>query len=523
MNKRALSKKIIILFILLVQIAGIIYATSKREYYHIDEFYSYGLMQYKRAFIYENEDFIGNWHNSDYYKDYLTMNEKEKLDFTRIYFNQAEDVHPPFYYLLLHIANIFNLNEFSIWPGTILNIIIFVISDIFLFLIAKEIFKSDYMALFVCFITGMSIATIETVMYVRMYQLLILEILTLIYWHIRKKDKEKLTYKDLIPLYLNILLGFLTHYYFCIIVAILTFMYVIKYIRDKKYKNMIRYICTEIIAILTGIIIFPYAIYHIFFSYRGKEVATNLWNFSDTVKQIKNYINIINKEVFNGYLYKLIGIISILCVIWIFSKKNVRKKEKTGIGYIVIPMIIYLVIIMISSPYRDLRYIMPIIPLIFCAIIYVINDFLKDICSNKIIYVIFLIISICFAISMIPKLSNNSYTYKGYEEKLQNIENKSKNKAFVYLYNDFLPKNNKIMECYGILMRVDESYIMNYMNVCEENMKKALKEKDTSNGVIIMVDYTKVDEITEVIKNFKELNQITFVSELGRYRIYELN
>lgn len=212
MKDTKLEKIIIIILlslIILAQIVAIIYATSKREYYHIDEYYSHGLMQYKRAFIYENEDFINNWHDKDYYKDYLVINENEKFDFSSVYKNQIEDVHPPLYYLLLRIACSFNIGEFSIWPGTILNIIIFIIASIFLFLISKEIFKNPYYALLVCAISGFSLAVIETVMYVRMYELLVLNILMLIYWHIRKSKIEKLTFKDMIPLYFIVIMRFL--------------------------------------------------------------------------------------------------------------------------------------------------------------------------------------------------------------------------------------------------------------------------------------------------------------------------
>ena len=198
---------VVLLFILIIfaQIFAIVYATGKREYYHIDEYYSYGLMGYKRAFIYENEDFLDNWHNKEYYKDYLVISENEKYDFSSVYNNQVEDVHPPLYYLLLRIMCNFNINEFSIWPGTILNIMFFIIASIFLFLIAKEIFKNPYYALLVCFISGFSLAIIETVMYVRMYELLVLNILMLVYWHIRKRDTKKLNYKDIILLYLMVL------------------------------------------------------------------------------------------------------------------------------------------------------------------------------------------------------------------------------------------------------------------------------------------------------------------------------
>lgn len=220
-NKNNIIVSILFIIILILQIIAIVYSVSKREYFHIDELYSYGLMQYDRAFIFENDDFYNNWHTSEYFKDYLRITEEDKWDFSAVYKNQIEDVHPPVYYLLLRIANMFNIGNFSIWPGTILNIIIFIFSSIMIYLISKKIFKSDYMALAVCFFSGFSLASIETVMYNRMYQLLILNVLILIYWHIKKIEVSQLDLKDLISLCIMVILGFLTHYYYAIIAVIL--------------------------------------------------------------------------------------------------------------------------------------------------------------------------------------------------------------------------------------------------------------------------------------------------------------
>lgn len=522
-------KKIIpiILFILivLIQTIGIIYATNKREYYHIDEYYSHGLMQYKRAFIFENEDFSNEWHSKEYFKDYLTISENEKFDLQPIYYNQAEDVHPPIYYLLLHIACSFNINQFSIWPGTILNIIIFIISSIFLFLISKEIFKNSYYALLVCFVTGFSIATIETVMYVRMYELLILNILMLIYWHIRKKQKKNLTYKDLLPLYAMIIFGFLTHYYYCIIVATLFAIYLIKFIKKKEYKNMILYIFTVISSALTGIILFPYSVFHIFFSYRGEEVGNNLINFSNAFIKIKENFALINHEVLHNYGYILLAIIVLFCFLWIFFKRKEKQiqEEKGSIIYVVIPLIVYLVIIIFGSPYIDLRYIMPAVPLIFCSLIYVMNDILQDILSTKKAFFILLTISICFSISVIPRLSNNSYTYKGHKEVLNYIEDNLEDKPWIYVYEDISVQYNKTMECYEALTKANMTYIMQSDIATAEHIEKTLEDIDKTNGIVIMMNYAITNDVLEQVLKTELFNDIKYIGVLGRYQIYLLN
>lgn len=58
-NKKCKKITVLIFILILVaQIVAIVYATSKREWLHIDEIYSYGLMQHEEAFIFDRkEDF----------------------------------------------------------------------------------------------------------------------------------------------------------------------------------------------------------------------------------------------------------------------------------------------------------------------------------------------------------------------------------------------------------------------------------------------------------------------------------
>lgn len=73
------------------------------------------------------------WHNKDYYLDYLEVNDDEVWDLTPVYENQKNDVHPPLYYLLLRLSSSLSINHFSKWTGLLLNMIIFVISNYFVY------------------------------------------------------------------------------------------------------------------------------------------------------------------------------------------------------------------------------------------------------------------------------------------------------------------------------------------------------------------------------------------------------
>ena len=115
------------MIIIIIQIIARVYVGNKKTYFHMDEAYSYGLMNYDKLNIADNEDFFNNWHTKEYYSDYLEINKDEKYDFSQVYENQRDDVHPPIYYLLLRIAASFTIDSFSKWTGIILNIIMIII------------------------------------------------------------------------------------------------------------------------------------------------------------------------------------------------------------------------------------------------------------------------------------------------------------------------------------------------------------------------------------------------------------
>ncbi len=104
-------------------------------------------------------------------------------------------------------------------------------------------------------------------------------------------------------------------------------MYIVKYIKQKNYKSIIIYISTLMAAGITGILIFPYSITHIFFGYRGQEVSHNLFDFSILITSIEENFILINNEIFNGYGYIVIIFAVILCVLWLLTKnKQTRSK-----------------------------------------------------------------------------------------------------------------------------------------------------------------------------------------------------
>ena len=143
------NKKIEILVMviaLILQTSIFVVVGMNKSYIHMDEAYSLGLASYDKVEIQDNGDFYNTWHNREYYEDYLAVNDDEKGQYAQVYENQKNDVHPPFYYLLLRFAMGFGINNFSMWPGIILNIVIYIFITIFMYLIIQKLLVGKPMA-----------------------------------------------------------------------------------------------------------------------------------------------------------------------------------------------------------------------------------------------------------------------------------------------------------------------------------------------------------------------------------------
>ena len=187
-----MRKKLNVVLVLIIFLGTIvrIYLGFQKEYFHMDEAYSYGLMNYDKLSIVDNEDFFNKWHTKEYYLDYLEINRNEIFNLKPIWENQKNDVHPPFYYLLLRIIASLTIDNFTKWTGICLNIIFFGISTVFVYLISKELFQNQYYALAVSFVNTFSGIALNSTLYIRMYELCNLNILIITYLHIKLYKKK---------------------------------------------------------------------------------------------------------------------------------------------------------------------------------------------------------------------------------------------------------------------------------------------------------------------------------------------
>lgn len=578
-----IKEKTIIVIILIIQTIIFVIAGINKSYIHMDEAYSLGLTNYNKVEIQQNEDFYNTWHNKEYYEDYLSVNDNEKNNFLPVYENQKNDVHPPLYYLFLRIAMQFNIGSFSKWPGIILNIIIYLFITIFMYLILRKLFakseNSQIKSAFLALISSLTLASINNAIYIRMYALSSLNILITTYLHLKLAEKKGNNYKLLVAIGISALVGSLTHYYYLFYLAMLFIMFVIKYLKEKEYKELAKYIITMIIAGILSLIIFPYSIKHMFFGYRGKGAINSLLNISEFFIKICQYILIINVYAFNNILFILV--VFILGIIIYKKIKKIKLIEKNKyIKYILYPTIFYFLLVAMSAPWIELRYMMPICSIIFILIMYLLIMLLKNIVKEKTLNIIVILIALLMFI--MPFISNqiidisvgkkfkyeqeNAYSSKQeIVEKLKSesnipinifskftdasiddtllfiknfriepevlysnkhkitemIEKEYKNLPTLYLFNS---NNNRFLDDILLFAKINKSYIAKDIECNSQNIKQIMKDKDTSHGILVFInDGQEKDEKIEIIKETFGFEQTTYLQRLNACDLYYIH
>ena len=577
------NSKSIITMVLLIQTIIFIIAGINKSYIHMDEAYSLGLASYNKTEIQANEDFYNNWHNKEYYEDYLSVNSDEIGNYKPVYENQKNDVHPPLYYLLLRVAMGLNINNYSKWTGIILNIIIFTFITIFMYLIINILLEGDNRckekSAILALISSLTLSSINNAIYIRMYALSTLNIVITTYLHLKLLDKKGNNYKLLILIGIFALLGSLTHYYYLFFLATLFIMFVIKYIKEKEYKELIKYVLTMVFAGIISLVIFPYSIQHMFFGYRGQGVISKLTNISEFLKSIGVYLLIINVYAFNNILF-ILFILGLSIIIYKLCKKiNILENKNKYVKYIAIPTIVYTILVAISSPWLELRYIMPVCNLIFILVIYFISELMKNIVkektANKIIVMIFLLLFIMPFLSnqtinfilgkdfrnekedsysskteIVEKLKNEinmpvkmffnfndssidnvllflkdfkiepEVMYSGKQDIVKTIKDNC-NLPAIYCFNS---NNNRFLDDILLFANINESYIAKDIEYNQENIKRIMENKNTSEEVLIFInDGQKNDDILSVIKDSFKLENITYLKRLNACDVYLVN
>ncbi len=473
--EKILKKDYIYIALISVITIVMIFFITQKEGYHEDEMFSYGSSSYVYDNVYRSygkmdatnslvfnkilrgnvvdviknikyycldhkderiaycKDFNKNkrpiWRTSEEAKDYMTVTGKEILNYPLVYYNQARDVHPPLFYFAVNTVSTFFLGNFSKAIIGIINVS-FMIATLFVIKKILESLDKKHLIIPVLIFYGFSIGAISTVVFQRMYAMLTFFILEYILININiSKNNFDIDKKTWIKLGAITILGFSTQYYFCIVAVIVAiYMFIRIYLKKDKKKTM-KYILNYVKIAIIGVLIYPPAINHIFFSYRGIGKANMQKSF---IEKIVEYFSKV------GYSYS-VPIVVLLTIVVVFLAidiiKKVKNQEKIINNENIMPFVLAVifvlymaVVIQVSPEYNTLRYIMAVLP-ILAIVMFILIDacFENKKISTSILIVLASVVSIYGLI-----VSEPDCLFKGYNRYLK-IAEENKHTKFVYI------------------------------------------------------------------------------------------
>ncbi len=381
-NYRKLLKVLIYIVFLLL----LVFSFSKKFNLNIDEVYSYGLANHYGDRSMTIEDGLRYVPASTPWLNYVTVSRDHRFDYKNVWANQTSDVHPPFYYVILHTICSCFPGRFSKWYGGVINIF-FCIAALFVFGKIIRIYTEDYrvetvsMAAF-----ALSPAFLNMAMFIRMYTMAMFCVMLFTYFYIRYVRGEE-GRKLLTALTATAVLGALTHYYCMIFVVLLSFSFGVYCLIKRKISALIKYTVSMGISAGLCIIIFPGMLGHFFSSDRGEQTISNAGSDSVLKANLVGDIRIVIGELFGNPVIFGIAIVAVLLLMIMGIKKR-HIRFCTEFVLVGVAIFAYMVMIAATAPYAADRYFFPIYGIALTLVLIVCTNVILTLCKRSIALVV---------------------------------------------------------------------------------------------------------------------------------------
>ena len=383
-ERKKVEQMMIVGTVIFVLVIIAVISGAMKANYHLDEYLTYVLANSSNGSKIQLQEGVA-YTGDDAFMDYFTVQRGHEFDYATVWKNQSEDVHPPLYYVFVHTISSFFPGSFSKWFGLAVNILFYILSGIFVYMISARLFRDRIKALIILIIWGTSAGILNTVVFIRMYMMVSFFILAAIYLHLDLYKRKRPGIKFYTLLFLTTVGGGLTHYYFVVFIFFTAFYYVIFLLVQKRFRDLLLYIVTYLLSAGTAILIFPSMIDQVFFGYRGEaafEAMESNSNFLNTIFQYASII--ISKTMGYSLIFFLILAAGILLIIRRFKisgiKRGMRKIFRHPASAMFLVSIMYFLVIARIAPYITDRYIAPIFGLVYIVVFTVL---LKILCLLK--------------------------------------------------------------------------------------------------------------------------------------------
>lgn len=527
-----------LVIVVVLQLLVYVLAGFGKSYIHMDEAFSLGLAQYHSIDITHEEDFYNQWHDRSYYQDYLAVQNDERWNFVPVYDNQRDDVHPPLYYLLLRIAMEVVPGEFSKWPGIVLNMLVATVNTVLIFFLVRRLLgefrlsevRTVIFALILTAVTGLTVAAVSAVVYIRMYMLLTLFVTLTAWLHVKLYESEERKLWLLVAIGIAAFLGVLTQYYYLFFLAPMWLVMLAKYGSEKRYRDFWIYTGVLLIAGGMALVVWPHMIEHMFFGYRGQGVLASLLDLPKLFAQIWHYIEVVDYNVFHRVLLAMVLVMA-GCIIWKIAKKGWTGKFTSMLGrlgnwnVVLWPTLGYFLIVAAVSPFIELRYIMPVTGLMTVVVLVGFYAVLRNIGAKEkiceiVTSIVILVMMVAAPVQLMLGAMRIELLYRDKEALMSELETNADVPALYLITTE----NNRFLDNILPFATFEESYLALDIEPTETEIREIVAGKDLSKGMYLFISgVMDQSETLEIVKEATGLDRVRYVRGVNTCEIYYLS
>ena len=365
------------LALLMVASVCLLFSTRKEGMF-IDEIYTYGLSNSSfHPFLSTDGERYGSIEHRvitrEELLDYVSIMGDEGFDFASVYYNQVHDVHPPLYYWLFNIASTLNRGTFSKWTGLVLDGLLYLGVVIMLYALVIKLGGSRYNAAATALLYGLSCIGLSTMVMIRMYVLLTL--LTVVLMYFIAELMARFRPRSCVFVGLTLLAGLMTQYYFVFYAFFLCAAYVVWALVKKQYKSLAWFIPCALIGALSLLLVFPAALKHLFSGelVSGESAMDNLKNTALYAGRLRTFA-LFARHGLKAAIYA--GLVCIGGVCGLFPKVQAASFEhRLNWNWLVflIPAYVTFVLVAVISPVDEPRYIYNLMPAFVLTVSFLID------------------------------------------------------------------------------------------------------------------------------------------------------
>ena len=251
--------RLLIAAVILLQCLFAFYQFQLRQGFFLDEIYTYGLSNSDHLPFLTGYDptVWQTWTPGTDLLRYVTVQPGHTFQYGSVWYNQAQDVHPPLYYALVHTVSSFFPGQFSFWYAELINLLAYAVTLIFLFLLAQRFLQNRWAALAVLVFYGFGLAGIENAVYLRMYMVMAMWSVLSLYLHHRLLTAPQIRPGLLAALFCVTYLGALTQYYFILLSFFLAALTCLVLWRRRGFSATLPYALCMLLAIGAMLVTFP--------------------------------------------------------------------------------------------------------------------------------------------------------------------------------------------------------------------------------------------------------------------------